>query len=74
MYRIIALSGLLAASLVLVQTPARPVATPARLTDYVGAYADGPNHRIEIVIDAKGQSLPSLTRQPIRSRSPAPMS
>lgn len=55
MRRIIALAGLLAASAVLAQTPAPPRATPATLTDYVGTYADGPNHKIEIVIDAKGQ-------------------
>ncbi len=27
----------------------------APLTDYVGTYADGPNHTIEIAVDAKGQ-------------------
>ncbi len=26
-----------------------------RLTDYVGTYADGPTHTIEIAVDAKGQ-------------------
>ena len=55
LYRIIALTGLLAATAVLAQNPVSPPATPTPLTDCVGSYADGPNHKIEIIIDAKGQ-------------------
>ncbi len=56
MYRIVALAGLLIASPALAQTPTHMApAKMAPLTDYVGTYADGPNHKVEIVIDAKGQ-------------------
>ena len=42
--------GLLLAGMAMVQ------AAPARMpmTDYVGTYTDGPNHKVEILIDTKG--------------------
>ena len=43
--------GLLLTGSALAQT----APTPAPLTDYVGTYSDGPPHKIEIMIDAKGQ-------------------
>ena len=32
-----------------------PVVAQRPLADFVGTYADGPKHRVEIAIDAKGQ-------------------
>ena len=43
---IVLTAGFLAASPALAQTP---------LADFVGTYADGPTHKIEIVVDSRGQ-------------------
>ena len=37
---------------------AAPTRTP--LTDYVGTYADGPNHKVEIFVDTKGQLVAAI--------------
>lgn len=56
MYRVMAVTmGFFIASSALVNSVWAQTAPNPPLSDYVGTYADGPGHKVEIVIDGKGQ-------------------